>query len=81
MNLRESCICVSMCYGLLVVVNRQGVLTKFLSDNAFGAFVFHPPIVVLAARMLDGITAPAILRFLILTSIGLVLHFERSCFS
>ena len=54
MNLWESSTCVAMSYGLLVIFrekfNWQRRLAKFLSDNAFTVYVFHPPIVILAAR-------------------------------
>lgn len=82
MNLWESFTCVAMCYGLLVifreVFNRQGRLTRFLSDNAFSVYVFHPPIVILAARMLHGFLWPSILEFVLLTAIGVVVSFVLS---
>jgi glucan biosynthesis protein C len=50
----ESFTCVALCFGLLVhfreKFNSQGRLAKFLSDNAFSVYVFHPPIVIFAAR-------------------------------
>jgi glucan biosynthesis protein C len=82
MNLWESFTCVAMCYGLIVMFresfNWQGRLAKFLSDNAFSVYVFHPPIVILAARMLHGFLWPAILKFLILTCISVVVSFALS---
>ena len=54
-NLWESLSCVAICYGIMVifreVFNQQGRLAKFMSDNAFSVYVFHPPIVILTARM------------------------------
>jgi surface polysaccharide O-acyltransferase-like enzyme len=82
MNLWESFTCVAMCYGLLVIfretLDRQGPLAKFLSDNAFSVYVFHPPIVILAARMLRGCAWPPILKFIILTGTGVAVTFALS---
>ncbi len=46
----ESFFCVGMCLGLLVLFRErsgpQGKLRRFLSENAFGVYVFHPPVLV-----------------------------------
>ncbi|NLW49074.1 MAG: acyltransferase, partial [Firmicutes bacterium] len=46
----ESFFCVGVCLGLLVLFrekyNTQGKLSRFLSENAFGVYVFHTPILV-----------------------------------
>jgi glucans biosynthesis protein C len=82
MNLWESFTCVTMCFGLLVVFreafDRSGGLAKFMSDNAFSVYVFHPPIVVMAARTLHGLLWSPILKFAILTCIGVVVSFALS---
>jgi glucan biosynthesis protein C len=82
MNLWESFTCVAMCHGLLVIFcdlfNRQGRLAKFMSDNAFSVYVFHPPVVTLAARMQHSLMLPPILKFLTLTCIGVVMSFALS---
>jgi hypothetical protein len=82
LNLWESFTCVAMCFSLLVIfreiLNGQGRLAKFLSDNAFSVYVFHPPIVILAARILHGCLWPPILKFIILTAIGAVVTFALS---
>jgi len=83
-NLWESFTCVAMCYGLLVifreVFNRPGRWSKFMSDNAFSVYVFHPPIVVLAARMQYSLRWPPIVKFLTLTCVGVVMSFALSAF-
>jgi glucans biosynthesis protein C len=82
MNLWESFTCVAMCYGLLVIYrdlfNRQGRLAKFMSDNAFSVYVFHPPIIILAARIQHSLLLPPIVKFLTLTCIGVVMSFALS---
>jgi len=82
LNLWESFTCVAMCYGLLVIYrdlfNRQGRLAKFMSVNAFSVYVFHPPIIILAARMQHSLLLPPIVKFLTLTCIGVVMSFALS---
>lgn len=70
----ESLTCVALCYGLLVLFrdkcNKQGPLARFLSQNAFSVYVFHPPILIVAARLLHGLMWQPVLKFLVLTSIA-----------
>ncbi len=47
-------------------------------DNAFSVYVFHPPIVILAARILRGCTWLPILEFIILTGMGVAVTFALS---
>jgi Acyltransferase family len=82
MNLWESFTCVAICYGLLVIYrqyfNHQSRPAKFLSDNAFAVYVFHPPIVILLARLLHPFLLPAIPKFLLLTFLAVILSFALS---
>ncbi len=75
----ESFTCVAICFGLLVLFrqkfNLQNRLTAFLSENAFGVYVFHPPVVILCARMMHGIAWPPVLKALALTCIATLLSF------
>lgn len=78
----ESFTCVAISFGLLVLFREkfpsQGRFAKFLSDNAFSVYVFHPPIVILGARMLHGIEWPPLIKFVMLTTIGVVVSFALS---
>jgi fucose 4-O-acetylase-like acetyltransferase len=78
----ESFTCVAVCFGLLVLFrekcNSQGRLSKFLSENAFSVYVFHPPIVILAARMLHGVLWHPLVKFAMLTAIGATASFALS---
>lgn len=78
----ESFTCVAICFGLIVLFrdkfNAQGRWSKFLSDNAFSVYVFHPPIVILGARMLHGAMWHPILKFAVLTAIAVVASFALS---
>jgi glucans biosynthesis protein C len=82
MNLWESFTCVAICFGLLVIYERkfnsQGPFAKFASDNAFSVYVFHPPILILAARAMHPMNWPAIPKFLLLTIIAAVASFVLS---
>lgn len=78
----ESLTCVALCYGLLVLFrdkcNKQGPLARFLSQNAFSVYVFHPPILIVAARLLHGLMWQPVLNFLVLTSIAVGASFVLS---
>ena len=78
----ESFTCVAICLGLIVLFrdrfNSQGPVSRFLSDNAFSVYVFHPPIVILGARMLHGVAWHPLLKFATLTVIGVVVSFALS---
>ncbi len=78
----ESFTCLAVCLGLLVIFrekfNSQGPLAKFLSDNAFSVYVFHPPIVILAARMLYGVSLPPVLKFVLVTVLSVVGSYSLS---
>lgn len=78
----ESFTCVAISFGLLVLFRekffRQGRLEKFLSDNAFSVYVFHPPIVIIGARMLHGVPWDPLVKFAVLTCFGVVASFGLS---
>lgn len=82
LDLWESFTCVSISFGLLVIyrelLNWQRRLGKFLSDNAFAVYVFHPPIVILSARALRPVVLPSILKFVVLTCMSAMLSFALS---
>jgi surface polysaccharide O-acyltransferase-like enzyme len=62
----ESFFCVAVSIGLLVLFrekfNRQGQLSSFLSENAFGVYVFHAPIVVAITMSLSNVTITPIVK-------------------
>lgn len=78
----ESFTCIAISLGLLVLFrerfNVQGRLSKFLSDNAFTVYVFHPPIVILGARALHGVDWPPVVKFATLTIVGIIASFTLS---
>ena len=78
----ESATCVAMSVGLLVMyrehANGQNALTRLLSRNAFSVYVFHPPFVILGARLLWALQWPAIPKFVLLTMLATTTTFAAS---
>lgn len=81
----ESVTCVAISAGLIVLyrekANGQNALTRFLSRNAFGVYVFHPPFVILGARLLWDLSWPAIPKFALLTALATGTTFAASEFA
>jgi glucans biosynthesis protein C len=67
----ESFTCVALCVSLLVIFrqrwNAQGRMAKFLSDNAFAVYVFHPPILILIARIMVRLQWPPLVKAVMLS--------------
>ena len=82
MSAWESFTCVAICFGLLVVfrekLNSQGRAAKFLSENAFSVYMFHPVFVIAAARLMQGFEWNPFGKFAILTVAGVSLSFAAS---
>jgi glucans biosynthesis protein C len=81
-NLWEAFTCVAVSLGLLVLFrekfNSQGAVTRFLSDNAFSVYVFHPPIVIMSALILHGLWWPPLIKFVMLTCMSAAATFALS---
>ena len=62
--------------GLLLVAvyrrhfDRQGPASKWLSDNAFGVYLIHPPILIGSAILLHALALNAIAKTLLLTALA-----------
>jgi glucans biosynthesis protein C len=52
--------------------------SKFLSENAFSVYVFHPPIVILGARLLHPLAWNPIAKFAALTMLAIVATYALS---
>ncbi len=65
----ESFFCVGVCLGLIVwfrdKFNRQGSFGKFLSDNAFGVYVFHTPLLVFISMLMKDVAMYPFFKYLI----------------
>ena len=82
MNTWESFTCIALCFGLLVLFrehfNSRSRVAKFLSDNAFSVYVFHPVFVIAAARAMHGILWPPLVKFVALTAAAVLLSLAAS---
>jgi peptidoglycan/LPS O-acetylase OafA/YrhL len=80
----EALVCVGMGLLMLAVYRRyfweQGPLARFLSDNAFGVYLIHPPVLIAAAILLHPLAWPAIAKAALLTAIAAIGSFAASAF-
>jgi surface polysaccharide O-acyltransferase-like enzyme len=78
-SLWESFFCVGLCLGLIVVFrekfNRQGTITKWLSDNCFSVYVLHPPLLIGVTLAMRGLDAPKLIKFLCASLLGLAVTY------
>lgn len=75
----ESFFCVGVCLGLIVWFrdrfNAQGRISKFLSDNAFGVYVFHTPLLVLISMLMKDVVMYPFFKYLIVAVVTIPLCF------
>lgn len=66
----ESFFCVGITIGFITIFrekfNKHNKLSSFLSDNAFGIYVFHTPILVLITMALRGIVINPLIKMYML---------------
>ena len=72
-------ICVGMCLGLIVllrsVVHEAGPLVKAMAAASYAAYILHWMIVVGLQAGLEPIDLPALVKFLIVTVLGIAMAF------
>ena len=72
----ESFFCVGQCLGWLVLFrdrwNSQGPLARWLSDNSFAVYFFHPPVLIAITLAMRGWIAPKPAKFLCATVLGVI---------
>jgi surface polysaccharide O-acyltransferase-like enzyme len=70
----ESFFCTGACLGLIVVFrdkfNSQGKFARWLSDNCFAVYVFHPPVLIAVTLALRGFDTPKLVKFLCATGLA-----------
>jgi glucan biosynthesis protein C len=75
----EAFFCVGICLGLLVLFReRRNVRTRFdavLSDNAFGVYVFHTPILVTVSVALATVALYPLAKALLVAAVALPASF------
>lgn len=71
-----------VCLGLLVLYrekfNWQGRFTRLISENAFGVYVLHPPVVTTTALLLRGVPLHPVIKFVVVTVMSVVITFTAS---
>lgn len=80
----ESFFSVGVCLGLIVLFrehfSEQGKLAKFLSDNCFSVYMFHPPILILVTLAMREYAWHPIIKFIVSCVIAVPLCFLASHF-
>ncbi|MFH1081592.1 MAG: acyltransferase [Pseudomonadota bacterium] len=72
---KEALLCVGVCIGLLALFktffNRTGRVMQILSDNAFGAYIFHVPLVVALQYAFDPVQTGAFTLFVVVSFLSI----------
>lgn len=80
----ETFVAVSMSIGLIGIFrekyNKQSKLVKILSDNSFGVYMFHAPIIISISLIMANLQLYPIAKFFLACIIGLPLSFAISHF-
>jgi fucose 4-O-acetylase-like acetyltransferase len=78
----EALVCVGMALLILAVFRRrfnaQGPVARVLSDNAFGVYLIHPPILIAIAIALHPLMWPPIAKAAVLTALSAIGSFAAS---
>ena len=78
----ESFLCLAMCIGLVYLFrrygDRQGKLARFLSPNAYAAYVIHGPVITATALAIRNVALHPLLKFSLATLVALPLSFVFS---
>lgn len=80
----ESFFGVGTCLGLIVLfrehLNWQGKWARFMSDNSFSVYLFHPPILILVSLALRELAWHPIAKFIVSSAIAVPLCLLASHF-
>jgi glucan biosynthesis protein C len=75
----ESFLCVGMCIGLIYLfrryANRQGSLAKFLSRNAYAAYLIHEVVIIVIAYVVRGVALYPLLKWGLVSLVAVPLCF------
>ena len=78
----ESFFCVGVCLGLLVLfrdkLNHQGKTARWLSDNCFSVYLFHPPLLIAVTLSMRQLEAPKLVKFLCATLLAVAVTYAAS---
>lgn len=72
----EAVLCVGVSLALIALyrrfLDRQGAMTRWLSENAFGVYLIHPPVLVGGALLLHGAGLAAIPKAAVLMAFAAI---------
>jgi len=81
-SLWEAFVCIGMSLGLIALYrqffDRQGRAAKFLSENAFAVYLFHPPVLIALAVAFRSLGAPPLVKAGILTVAAAIATYAAS---
>jgi len=79
----ESFFCVGTCLGLTVIFREHFTetckLSRFLSDNSFSVYLFHPPILILVTLALKDMAWHPMMKFAVSSALAVPICFLASC--
>lgn len=72
---KEALLCIGVCIGLFALFktffNRTGRIMQILSENAFGAYILHVPVVVALQYAFDPVQAGAFTLFVVVSFLSI----------
>jgi glucans biosynthesis protein C len=72
---KEALLCIGVCIGLLALFmtffNRTGCIMGFLSENTYGVYILHVPVVVTLQYAFDPVRAEAFTLFTIISLLSI----------
>jgi len=78
----EAFFCMGVCLGLTVwfrdQFNHQGRAAKWMSDNSFSVYLFHPPLLIAITLLMHDFAAPKAVKFLIATILAAAVTWSAS---
>jgi len=70
----ESLFCMAACAGLLVLYrehfNGRGWISKLMSNNSFGIYFIHPPVVIAVSQLLEWVPLPPLAKWLVVAPVA-----------
>jgi peptidoglycan/LPS O-acetylase OafA/YrhL len=78
----EAFFCLGICLGLTVLFRErfkhQGRAAKWMSDNCFSVYLFHPPILIGITLLMRSYVAPKAVKFLVATILAAAITWAAS---
>ncbi len=78
----QAFLCVSMCLNVITIFrrryNHQGALGRYLSRNAYSAYLIHEPVITYAALGFAGVMLYPLIKFALLALVAIPLCFVLS---